>query len=192
MYQKRNKEFVILGLYLEDYTKEFYLREISKSTKIPLKTTQDVVSRLEKDNVIRSSTRGRNKYFRLNRNNIQTKLYMLQSEIHRTSVFLGRYPLFKTFLKDIKSDDPLVVFGSFANLTAGKESDLDILVISKKGSKLPFHLLPYKPHQISMSTNTFIKALGKQETLVKEISEKHVILNNHSFYVNVMWSHYAT
>ncbi len=43
MYQKRNKELRILDLYLEDYNKEFYLREISRLTKIPLKKTQNLM-----------------------------------------------------------------------------------------------------------------------------------------------------
>ena len=41
-----------------------------------------------------------------------------------------------------------------------------------------------------MPEKTFFKAIDKQEDLIKEIEENHIILNNHSFYVNVMWGYY--
>ncbi len=88
MYQKGNKESVILALYLKDYNAQFYLREISKLTKIPLKTTQNLLLNLEKEKVIKSTKQGKNKYFKLNLDNIQTKLYLLQSEIHKTLLFM--------------------------------------------------------------------------------------------------------
>lgn len=179
----------ILTLYLRDYTKQFYLREISKLTKIPLKTTQNLLSNLENDKILKSNTRGKNKYFGLNLENIQTKFYLLRAEIYRTLLFINKYPLFKTFLKELKTNSPLIIFGSFAKFRANKDSDLDLLIISKE--RLLFHLLPYKIHKIELSKSSFIKALKKQENLIKEIEENHIILNNHSFYVNIMWNQYA-
>ena len=191
MYRKGNKEWGILALYLGDYTRQFYLREISKLTKIPLKTTQNIVAILEKNNILKSDTRGRNKYFKLNLENIQTKFYLLQSEIHKTALFVDKYPTFKTFLKEVKPGSTIIVFGSFAKSTADKHSDLDLLVISKGEEPLPLHLLPYKIHQIKMSETSFTKLLEKQETLIKEVEENHIILDNHSFYMNIMWGRYG-
>lgn len=190
MYQKRNKELVILALYLGDYTKQFYLREISKLAKIPLKTTQNLLSNLEKNKILKSIIRGKNKYFGLNPDIIETKFYLLQSEIYKTLLFLGKYPIFKTFLKEIKTNEILIIFGSFAKFTADMDSDLDLLILSNKKEKLPSHLLPYNIHDIKLSKPLFVKALENQETLIKEIQENHIILNDHSFYVNVMWGYY--
>lgn len=191
MYQKRNKELDILVLYLGSYNKQFYLREISKLTKIPLKTTQNLLSYLEKKNIIKSTKHGKNKYFRLNLDNIESKFYLLQSEIHRTLLFIDKYPQIKIFLKDFKTNIPLIIFGSFARFKADKDSDLDFLIIVKKKQKLPLHLLPYKIHKIMLSESSFVKALKKQEILIKELEENHIILNNHSFYINIMWEHYG-
>ncbi len=185
MYQKRNK---VLTLYLGDYIKEFYLREISRLTKIPLKTTQNLVLELEENKILKSYVRGKNKYFKLNLDNIQTKFYLLKAEIYRTCLFLDKYPLIKTFLKETKINTPLIVFGSFAEFKADKTSDFDLLVISKK-QKLPLYLLAYKVHKIELSRNSFIKSL--KEPLIKDIQKNHVILNNHSFYVDIMWNYYA-
>lgn len=191
MYQKRNRELEIVALFLGDYKRQFYLREISKLTKIPLKTTQTLISHLEKDKILRSMISGKNKYFRLNLDNIQTKLYLLQSELHRTAIFAEKYPLFNAFMKEINTSLPLIVFGSFAKFKADKDSDLDLLIISKETQKMPFHLLAYKIHEISLEQGSFIKALESQESLIKEIQGSHIILNNHSFFVNAMWNYYG-
>ena len=191
MYQKRNKELEIIALYRDNYKSEFYLRQISKLAKLPLKTAQNVLFNLEKNKVLKSKIDGKNKYFSLNLDNIQTKSYLLQSEIYKTDLFLENYPQFKTFLKSLNTNVPIIVFGSFAKFKADKESDLDLFVISEKGQKLPFHLIPYKVHQVNLSEDSFVKALIEKEALLKEIEENHIILNNHSFYINAMWDYYG-
>ena len=189
MYKKRYDELDVLELYITGYDKEFYLREISKLAKIPLRTTQNLIAKLEENNILRSISRGKNKYFRLNLDNMQTKFSLLQAETKKTKLFVENYPVFKTFLKELKADALLIVFGSFAKMMAGKDSDLDLLVISKQD--LPSHLLPYKVHKIELSEKAFSKAIENQETLMKEIEDNHIILNNHSFYVNTMWRHHG-
>lgn len=191
MYQKRNNELHILTIYLSGYYKQYYLREISRLTKVPLKTTQNTIAFLEKNKILKSSVNGKNKYFKLNMDNIQTKLLLLQSEIYITSLFLEEYPVFKTFSKDIKTNNTIIVFGSFAKFKADKSSDLDLFIVQQKEEELPFHLLPYKIHEISISESSFVKALKKQENLIKEIEENHIILNNHSFFMNIMWKYYG-
>ncbi len=191
MYLKRNKELEIISLYTADYHKQFYLREISMLAKIPLKTAQNVLSYLEEAKILKATTKGKHKYFRLNVDNAQTKLYIIQAEIYKTMVFLDQYPLLKAFLKEVSVNSTIIVFGSFARSIAGKESDIDLLIISKEPSKLPLHLLSYRTHKIELSESSFQESIKKQETLIKEIEENHIILNNHSFYVNIMWNYYG-
>jgi len=187
MYQKRNNEFNIISLFRKDYKSRFYLRQISSLSKIPLKTCQDTIKHLEKNNILKSKTEGKNKYFFLNLDNIKTKHYLLHSEIYQTDVFIEKYPAIKLFLKSISNNIPLIVFGSFAKFSADKDSDLDLLIVSDK-SDFQFHLLPYKLHQLNLKESTFIKS---NEAIIKQIQENHIILNNHSFFVNYMWSKYA-
>ncbi len=191
MYPKRNNELEIISLFRGNYKARFYLREISKLSKLPLKTCQNTLMNLEKAKILKSKIEGKNKYFSLNLENIKTKSFLLQAEIYQTDLFTEKYPQFKMFLKSLKTTIPIIVFGSFAKLTASKDSDLDLLIISEEELNLPFHLLPFKPHQITMPKETFLKALDKQEDLIKEIEENHIILNNHSFYVDIMWGYYG-
>jgi len=191
MYLNRNNELEIISLFRHNYKVRFYLREISKLSKLPLKTCQNTLTKLEKAKILKSKIEGKNKYFLLNLENIKTKSYLQQAEIYQTDMFIEKYPQFKIFLKELKTTAPIIVFGSFAKFTADKDSDLDLLVISNKELKLPFHLLPFKPHQITMTEKTFLKALNQQEDLIKEIEDNHIILNNHSFYVNIVWGYYG-
>ncbi len=191
MYQKRNNELEVIAIYRCDYKAQYYLRQISKLSKLPLKTCQNTLVYLEKNKILKSKTEGKNKYFSLNLDNIRTKLTLLQSEIYKTGSFLEKYPQIKIFLKSLKTNAPIIVFGSFAKFKAGKYSDLDLLIVSEKEKELPFHLLPFKVHQINLAKSSFNKAIKEQEGLVKEVEENHIILNNHSFYVNIMWEHYG-
>tara|TARA_Y100000310_G_scaffold345384_1_gene464353 strand:- start:5508 stop:6086 length:579 start_codon:yes stop_codon:yes gene_type:complete len=191
MYQKRNNELVVISLFIGNYKARFYLREIGRLTKIPLKTCQNVLIDLEKAHILQTKIEGKNKYFSLNIENIKTKSMLLQAEIYQTDIFIEKYPQIKLFLKDINTTVPMIVFGSFAKLQADKNSDLDLLIIANRDVKLPFHLLSLKPHKVIMAEKSFIKALHEQENLLKEIEENHIILNNHSFYINTMWGFYA-
>lgn len=191
MYQISNSVLEILALYTGDYKRQLYLREISRLSKIPLRTTQNILNRLEESKVLKSIVRGKNKYFSLNLLNVQTKYCILQSEIYRTLLFLENNPQFKLFLKNVEGNSTIIVFGSFAKGTAEQSSDADILIVSDVKCDLPQHLIPNKIHKIELSENAFMESVKKQETLIKEVEDHHVILNSHSFYVSSMWSYYA-
>ena len=191
MYQKRNKELDVIALYSGDYKSKFYLRQISKLAKLPLKTCQNTLVNLEKERILKSKVEGKNKYFSLNLENISVKSFLLKAEIHKTDIFLEKYPEFKTFLKSINTNSVLIAFGSFAKFKADKDSDLDLFIISNKEEKLPFYLLPHKIHQNSLKEESFKKAITEKETLIKEIEENHILLNNPSSYVNIIWEYYG-
>lgn len=191
MYRIRNNELVVISLFRGDYHARFYLREMSRLTKIPLKTCQDTLAYLERMKVLKSRNEGKNKYFSLNLQDIRTKLFLLQAEIYQTDRLAGKYPELKTFLKSLRTTRPIIVFGSFARLKADERSDLDMVIVSDKRLDLPFHLLPVKTHPIYLTERSFMKALKDQEDLIKEVEESHVILNNHSFYMDAMWRQYG-
>src|SRR3989338_4922729 len=132
MYPNRNNELEVVSLFRGGYNARFYLREISKLSKLPLKTCQNALSNLEKAKVLKSKREGKNKYFSLNLENIKTKSYLQQAEICQTDRFVEKYPQFKIFLKSLETNASIIVFGSFAKFTADQDSDLDLLVVSEK------------------------------------------------------------
>ena len=101
--------------------------------------------------------------------------------------FLEKYPTFRMFANELDSNAAVIIFGSYARFSADKSSDADIITISKKKMKLPSHLLPPQIHHIYMDEPSFLKSFQKKEKLMSEIMKNHIILNNHSYYVNVLW-----
>ncbi|MFH1228986.1 MAG: nucleotidyltransferase domain-containing protein, partial [Candidatus Aenigmatarchaeota archaeon] len=146
MYKNAYNELDVISLYLGNYGGRFYLREISEQSKLPLRTTQIALSNLEDAGIVRSLVHGRNKYFILNPSNPATKLYLLQAEIIRTIAFLEKYPSFRMFLEGL-GDAPIILFGSFAKFSAGKDSDADMIIVSEK-EKIPTHLLPCEKEKL--------------------------------------------
>jgi hypothetical protein len=191
MYQKRNNDLKVISLYTGEYNSRFYLREICKLSKLPLKTCQNTLVNLEREKVLKSKTEGKNKYFSLNLDNINVKSYLLKAEIYKTELFLEKYPEFKIFLKSINTNSTIIIFGSFAKLKADKNSDADLFIIADNEEKLPHHLLPHKIHQNSLKEDSFRKAILQKEALIKEIEANHIILNNPFSYVNIFWEHYG-
>jgi len=193
MYLKRNSHLEILKLYTAGYKNSFYLREISKLLKLPLKTVQNATHDLESGRIINSRIEGKNKYFTLNLANIKTKLHLMVAELYKTLKLTETYPVINTFLKELTqfADIPILVFGSFADFTATKESDLDLLVISNSQKNIPYHTLPFKVHEIKMNQKTFLGSIERGETLINEIFKNHVILNGHDYFVNVWWEKYG-
>ncbi len=189
MCQKRK---IILSLFCTNLKGRYHLTEISKLSKLPLKTTFRVLKELEEENLLHSKIEGRQKYFTLNLDNVKTKFLLLETEIYRTLIFLEKYPVFKSFLKEILIEDcTILVFGSFAEFTATNKSDLDLLIISERKLDLPFHLLPFKIHLISLTKNEFLKGLELKEPLLLEILSNHIVLYNHSFFLDVLWWYYG-
>ena len=160
MYKKINKEWEVIGLFTSDYNGRFFLRQISRLTKMALKSTQNVVAGLEREGVLKSKMEGKNKYFTLNLSNIRTKSYILQAELYRADKFVEQFSPLKIFLKSLTTNIPIIVFGSYARREATKESDLDVLVLSSDRPALPFHLLPYKIHQINIHEDAFKKSMA--------------------------------
>ena len=122
MYPKRNKELDVIALYSGDYKAKFYLRQINRLAKLPLKTCQNILVYLEKEKILKSKLEGKNKYFSLNLNNIKTKSYILKAEIYKIDIFLEKYDEFKTFLKSINTNAIIIIFGSFAKYKADKNT----------------------------------------------------------------------
>ena len=187
MSRKRNNELEVLSLYLSNYFGQFYLREISRLASLSLRTTQETANFLVKQKILKSQKHGKNKYFSLNHENVAAKFLLLQAEIYKTLNFLQKHPEIKSFIKEIKGSFLAILFGSFASGSWKFNSDIDLLMAGGKKEELPLHLLPYKTHLINIPEDSFALALEKKEPLLGEIAENHIILNNHSFYLNSRW-----
>lgn len=200
MYQNKHKEEDILRLYLADYRRKLFLREISRMSGVPLRTAQRLLDGLVKHNILKSSVKGKNKYFSLNLDNNLAKEHLLRSETLALTVLLEENFLLKKIYSEIFSLAPagaVVLFGSYAKEKQNKESDIDLLYIGEKGEQFVSEMkktgsLYGKEINLKKTTHAnFEKALRKKDALVQEVLKNHILLHQPSVFVDCVWRYYC-
>ncbi len=181
----RNEYNILYKLYKAK--SPLFFRQISKISGVSIGGTQQVI----KDNSIYiiKKKEGRNTYFSLKKNT-ETDYLKIILEIYRSIEFLSKNKLFKELFDFLNQNDmPSLIFGSYAKDSNKKESDLDVLLLSKK--EVPEHISPVKIHIIRLTKRQFKKSVEKNEPLVKEIRKDHVIINHFGYFLNCIGDNYA-
>jgi predicted nucleotidyltransferase len=170
MVQKRdNIEMDIIETLLRQ---ENHVRGIAKQLNESHSTISRKLINLKRENVIDSRNEGKNKIFFLKQNLI-TKSYTLQSELHKLTKLLRQYPELSIVFEEIlkKTDENLIVlFGSYAKGLAKKESDIDIYIESKSRN------VKKSIEEIHSKINVKIGAFDTKSPLIKEIIKDHIII----------------
>ncbi len=186
----------ILELYANNYKKSLHLREISREIKADVKTTQLQLKKLEKANILLSTTRGRNKEYTLNLKNIITKYYVNMAEIFTSVIYLKKNFIIKKVISEIdnKIDGTIILFGSFVKGGHTKESDIDLLVITEKkiDKSLVLRTANLIGHEISLkSTNEqqFLSGMKNRDPLISEVISNHIILKGAGNLCDMLWEY---
>lgn len=168
---------------------EIHGHEAARVLEMNQKTVSNVLSRLEEENILRSKTEGRNRVYKLNKLN-PTLMNVLSMVEEEKAVSLRKTSrLGKDFVdRLLEGGSPLVViFGSYAKGTARKDSDVDILVISPFDTNLRemerFYGIKASIKEYSMQE--FIDGVEKEDHLIKEILNSHVILLGSNLFVKI-------
>ncbi len=170
-----------LSLFTNDFSREYYVREVGRLLKISPRTAQLILEDLEGKGVVESKTKGKIKVFKLNPTEF-TKKYLLFAEQYKTIAFLEKKLLIKEIIEKITPHirGVGIIFGSQAKGLEKEGSDLDVFVagtynndelkkISKNwGIEISIKCYPLK---------TFEKNLAK-DILLKEVLKNHVVFVN--------------
>jgi len=170
-----NKTFNILERFLGDYNKKIYGRDIAKNLKMNQKTVSNILNSLEKENILKFSIEGKNKYYYLNNFNANLKEIIKLIEIGRKIKFIEKYKKFRDLFNnlELRTDGILVVFGSYANFSANEKSDLDVLIMGKHQEVKDLEeLYNLKINIVKVDK----KRLNKEDVMIKEIIKNHIIL----------------
>ncbi|MFH0831257.1 MAG: helix-turn-helix domain-containing protein [archaeon] len=176
----------ILGEFSSDYSKKIYGREAAKRLKMNQKTASNILNRLEKENILKFSQEGRNKYYFLNKFNPQIKDIIKLIEISRKSRFLEKYKKISGLFSKLeqKSRGILVIFGSYAGFSSNDKSDLDIFIIGKISNAEDLE----KAYNLKMNIfKSSRKRFDKDNILIKEIIKNHIILKGMEDFVELIW-----
>jgi len=181
-----NNALEILGGFSGDYHKRIYGRDIAKRLKINQKTVSNILNKLEKENVLKFSVEGKNKYYYLNNLNPSIKEIIKLIEINKKIKFIERYKKFRELYSqlELRTDGILAIFGSYSNFSANENSDLDILIIGKHQEVKDLEkLYSLKLNIVKIDRKKF----DKGDILIKEVIKNHVVLKGLEEFISLAW-----
>jgi len=119
----------VLSLFTNDFSREYYIREVEKLLEISPRTAQLILEDLEDKGVIESKIRGKIKTYKIKFSEF-TKRYIVFVEQYKAIAFLEKNLMIKEIVEKITPNIKGIgiIFGSYAKGIGEKESDLDIFV----------------------------------------------------------------
>jgi len=178
MVKKITKEKII-ELFLNDYNKKYYLREMADELKKPHQSLKPYLVDLIKKKVLLRNRRKNIVEFELNFKNKIIYDYLVMAEKQKTLDFLEKEILLNILFEKLScyfNKNIFIIFGS-AVKNIKTASDIDLLVIgsSKVKEKIEdFEKIYNKKVHLMQIKN--IKQMSPVFT--KELYKKHLILNN--------------
>ncbi len=176
----------ILAVFFSNIDKRIYGRSLAKKLNMNQKTVSNLLFLLENQNILKFSLEGKNKYYFVNKNDSGVKEIIRLIEIDKKIKFLENHRIFKELFNKLekKTNGILIVFGSYADYTNKKNSDVDIFVLGKI-SDIEFLEETYgiKINIVKSTKNKF----NKKEYFIQEILKNHVVLKGVEDFVNLIW-----
>jgi predicted nucleotidyltransferase len=178
--------------YLGKHSEEAYtMHQLSILLKIPYATFYRNINQMRDLLLVKNI--GKAKALSLNLNNPVIKPYLIISSYEEAKDYLKNNKLIKLLHSEIRTNDIVLLFGSYAENKQNDKSDIDLLVINKKGKKSfslsSFELLHKKQvNPLFISEEEFKAMLRKpDENVGKQAKIKHIILNNPEAFWNLVW-----
>ncbi len=176
---KKITKLKIVSLYLNNYDKRYYLRELAELLKKPHQTIKPYIESLVKERILIKNERKNITEYYLNFKDKKIYDYLVISEKERLLERLEEDTqlgiLFEK-LSEFFKKNTFVIFGSSVEKIR-KESDIDLLIVGKQNlSKAIKDFEDIYNKDIHKIQVTNLEKLST--TLAKEILEKHIILNN--------------
>jgi len=180
-----------LSLFTNDFSREYYIREVERLLKISPRTAQLILENLEDKGIIESKTKGKIKAYKINPSEF-TKRYLVLVEQYKAIAFLEKRLLIKEIIEKITPHIKgiAIIFGSYVKGLEKENSDLDIFVAGdynqdeiKKVSKNLGIEISIKCYPLK----TFEKNLTK-DILLKEVLKNHVVFVNAERFIHMVFN----
>ncbi len=176
----------VLFPYLEDYFNKFTASEISRKTKLPQQTTSRILNNLVKLKLLNYESKGKNKYFYLDKNKREILLNVLESQKSLYFQLENKFSL--TISEILNFSEGIILFGSYASGKNKSGSDMDLIILGKSNfveikkikEKQPIDL---NEHYFSYSE--FEKLIKNKDAFGIEILKNHILFGNVSKIVKI-------
>ncbi len=171
----------VLSLFTNEFSRDYYIREVEKLLKISPRTAQLILESLENKGVIESKTKGKIKTYKLRLSEL-TKKYLIFVEQYKAISFLENNLMIKEVIEKITPDIKGIgiIFGSYAKGLQKRESDVDIFVAgdyNKEEIKKVSRNLGIDISITCYPIKTFEKNIHT-DTLLKEVLKNHMVFVN--------------
>ena len=180
-------ELKIVDLLARNTERKFTINEIAKFLEEYYSFVHRIVNKLIKDSVVTKEKAGKSYLCSINLYNEKTIILVNLSKIEKKNDLYNSNKELKIILEDfVKSAESLitpisiVLFGSYAKGTATKESDIDILLISKtkagidKITKEIYAKYGKEINPVIMTSEDFKRQ--KDRAIIKEVIKNHYVL----------------
>lgn len=182
----------ILSLYLEDFSKSFYLREIARVLKKSHVSLIPHLKELVEGKILIAKKVGRNRMYSLNFDNYFVCDYLIVVEKLKSISFLKSNSLLRKFYFEFDDYNlDVILFGSFARGNFNSESDVDILILGNLSSSKKKRIKDFGKsysrdfHVVNFSVGDFYSS--KENPFVKEILKNHIVLSGADKFVKKRW-----
>ena len=158
-----NKLEITLCLSEEDF---LHVREIERRTGLDIKTVSRELKALTEMNVLDYKKIGKNKHFFL-KDTLESFNMEVMSELHKTNKLIQRNELLSVQLQELHDEADFLIFGSYANNTQTKNSDIDLAIFSRETKKTRniLSLINKKVHIQRSTYKEFVKLVKKKQPL---------------------------
>lgn len=192
-------ELKIVDILARKRSETLTINGIAKAIKQYYSFVHRIISKMIEGDIITIVKVGKAYLCTLNLKNEKTIALIQLSEIERRGEFLKRNKelklLVEDFVRSINAQiniNSIVLFGSYANDTATKDSDIDLLLISK--TRTPIDHITKEIYAkygkeinfILMTPNDFRKQ--KDKAIIKEIIKNHYVLYGTEKFVNLVFN----
>ena len=184
-----NNNLKILKHFVDNKDRTFTIKKAAEAIKINYKIAYEEITKLEKDNLIKIVRHGNAKVCTFNYR-YHSKIVEIE-EIRKQELFKNKdIKLIYNRIKEIKSPFYcLILFGSHANKTNKKGSDIDLCLITdnekiNKEVQSILNITPINVHLQDFISEHFLAMLKSKEFNVgNEIAKNNIILHGiESFY----------
>lgn len=141
----------ILTLFMLNSASDFYLREISQRTGLPVRAVERTVKSLFEIGLLQRERRGNSVYFCVNRN--FTILPELQAIVLKT---VGLGDRLREAFSEMGQVETAFVYGSYASNEQDPESDVDIFVVGSVLSRRLTPILSQLEKELGREINTVV------------------------------------
>ena len=175
-----NEKINILRILIENQIENYNIRKLSQIRKINYKSAYQAIMQLEREGIITLERLGNNTNCSFNQK-FNPTVYLAEYARKTDLIKDKDLKIIQQAMKELNFPLIVLLFGSHANKTAKKHSDIDLLIITEEkheeAIETELSMIPLKIHPTITTYKEFKNmARSKEFTAVSEAMKKNIIL----------------